>query len=265
MAFSIVTCMVFLCTYGVLSVNNYYKPYSQLVDFISRIDYDCAGTVDIKCQWIHQGSWTTIRSSETINNYAKYSARILLLSSDVELNPGQTTGNESPDENKELLTAILKNTTSLKNDLTDVKSNLGIVMSEVSSIRQEISQIKGNMTTIQDKQNEMESKFTNVEGQMRDIEDENHTLRLDIDELDILYQERCEMTNKLEDDMDRLEADYKRDTIRIFGLDEQPYETDENVKDVVINMVLKVSCQDYDWDVNDISRAYRVGKPKDDN
>ena len=63
----------------------------------------------------------------------------------------------------------------------------------------------------------------------------------------------------LEDQIDRLERESRKSTMRIFGLTEKEGETSSDAKQVVIDNVLKVVCSEEDWSPDDMQRAYRAG------
>ena len=79
-----------------------------------------------------------------------------------------------------------------------------------------------------------------------------------------VIENKSEIIDKLENDIDRLEMFSKSDTMRVFGLPELIGENDETIRQHVVDSVLKVACPHTEWERDDIKRAYRVGIATDD-
>ena len=69
-------------------------------------------------------------------------------------------------------------------------------------------------------------------------------MRLDINYLSDQLDFKSSIIENLDKDVEKLERYSTRDTIRVFGLAERVNERYDNIKQHVINSVLKVACPD---------------------
>ena len=193
--------------------------------------------------------------------YSSYHQRLLLLSADVELNPGPLTDKE------EILEAISASREDVLREMKSVKDDIKSIKQEVAGIRTEQKRVKSDISDIHKIQHDMEVRIATLETDVKSLkrsnkrlEDENEILHLDVDEISEELDKKTAIIENLDKDVDRLEAYSRRDTIRVFGLPEMVNETYDKLKGYVISSVLNVACPHFDWGPEDIVRTHRVGK-----
>ena len=113
-------------------------------------------------------------------------------------------------------------------------------------------------------QAETDKHVNRLKSNIKALQDEKETLQLDIDQLHEDFENKLDMIADMDNDLDMLERESRKATIRIFGLAEELNESRENAKRIVTDNVLKVACEGEDWNPDDLQRAYRVGESRDD-
>ncbi len=104
-----------------------------------------------------------------------------------------------------------------------------------------------------------------IETNVQFIADDKENLLLDIYALQEQYEQQRDTIDRLESTVEQLERDKFKFSMRIFGLQENVYETQSDLKSKVINEVLKVACPSKKWETDSIIEAFRVGKRSDKN
>lgn len=191
-----------------------------------------------------------------ITNYASIKTRLIMLSSDVEQNPGPLSASEQT-----LLDAIQASEQRVLGEIKEVKSEITCIKTEISEIKGECLRNKQEISGIKQSQKETDKHVKTLNQEIINMRGEKEVIQLDIDHLNEVFETKLVMLDELEDDVDKLEKETRKSTMRIFGLQEEP---NENIKAVVTEKVLKLACPYEDWNPDDIQRAYRVGECVDD-
>lgn len=192
------------------------------------------------------------------NQYNTYSQRLLILSSDVELNPGPLTDKD------EILQAIRASKDDVLGELRTVQQDIRSIRAEVKAMKTDQTKLKSDVSDVQRIQSDLEIRITDAEYAVNSLKHENETLRLDIEYLSEQLDFKSSIIDNLDKDVEKLERYSRRDTIRVFGLVEIVNERYDNIKQYVIDSVLKVACPDIEWSDNDIVRTHRIGYKMDD-
>lgn len=210
------------------------------------------GYPDIECRQM------TVPFNYTLTNqYNTYSQRLLILSSDVELNPGPLTDKD------EILQAIKSSKDDVLGELRTVQQDIRSIRAEVSAMKKDQTMLRSDVSDVQRIQSDLEIRITDVEQEVKGLKHDNETLRLDIDYLSDQLDFKSSIIDNLDKDVEKLERYSRRDTIRVFGLAERVNERYDNIKQYVINSVLKVACPDIEWSEDDIVRTHRIGYTMD--
>ena len=188
-----------------------------------------------------------------LNQYGSFFERQLLLSSDVELNPGPMTDKE------EILGAIESSKRDVMMGLKTVENDILSIRADIRKIQFSQAQIETDLSNVKDKQSGFDARMKSLEKNMNMVIGENEVLRLDINELYDKLEEKDSLIQTLDQDVDRLERYSRRDTIRVFGLKERTNEIYATIKQYVIDSVLKRARPDVEWSEEDIVRTHRVG------
>ncbi|KAH3795534.1 hypothetical protein DPMN_149089 [Dreissena polymorpha] len=143
-------------------------------DTFGANDYDvCHSTIYILRQEIM--SMCTYTST-----YAGYLARILLLSSDVELNPDPVT-DVLTDNMENILSAI-----HTRNDeIRQVRSEVHSVKTEIIGLKAEISIIRSKVNRVEEAQNKSDNRLGKLEERVGDISEMSDVLHIDLQALSI--------------------------------------------------------------------------------
>ena len=177
-----------------------------------------------------------------------------MMSADVESNPGPLSENEQV-----LFDAIEASESRVLSEIQEVKGDIKTMKSEIRYVKNECMKMKEEVEIVKQKQLGCEKHIRSMYKDIKNIQSENETMQLDIDQLNDNFEEKFTLMTDLEDQIDRLERESRKSTMRIFGLTEKEGETSSDAKQVVIDNVLKVVCSEENWSPDDMQRAYRAG------
>lgn len=231
----------------------------NFVLFEVNCSYMCTNYISNISSGLHRTTTIPFEHSN-INQYSCFSQRLLILSSDIELNPGPLSDKD------EILREIRASKADLIEEIKTVKHDIRSINKEVANMKRDQVQIKTDVSDIHLIQSNLEVRITDLEQDVdtlkqdkKTLQDDKETLQLDIEYLSDQLDRKTEIINNLDKDVEHLEAYSRRDTLRVFGLPETINETYENLKEYVISSVLKVACPHIDWSPEDIVRTHRVG------
>lgn len=142
--------------------------------------------------------------------YATFSSRVLLLSADVELNPGPT------EDTKMILQALEKNTA----ELTSIKKEVLGVRSELVCLKSELNTVKSKVINIEQKQSEFQVNIDDIEKRLSDMEYHNDVLSSDISALSLQEDSHFDRFERIETRLNNFESEKLKCSLRVFGLDE---------------------------------------------
>lgn len=230
------------------------------------INEPCAITNE-QCQWFcfertrlqtfdtnHQLSLRARSTSMGCNEnmFANYFQLKLLRSADVELNPGPFTDKD------EILNAVRTSKEQVLSEIKSVRNEVQQMRSDVDAVRRDCADVKASLHTVEQKQSNLERKFKVHETEFRQLREDKECLQLDIDEVYMLYDAKCDEVNKLDDKLEKLESLYRKDNMRIFGLPEFERSAAE-LKSNVLENVVNVAIAEENLSSEDILDAFRVG------
>lgn len=186
------------------------------------------------------------------NSYVSFQQRMLVLSKDIESNPG-------PTDMEQVLIAIKASEDRVLGEIRSVKSEILSIKNDIVSVKNDQVKTKIEVNSVKQNQVDMSSDITNLQKDNKCLSELNDQMQLDIDFLHDTVDAKTVTIEKLEDDIDRLEVRARSDMMRIFGLPILPDESDENIGQHVVQNVLKVACPGVTWECDDLKRAFRVG------
>lgn len=120
--------------------------------------------------------------------YMSYNQRVLLLSSDIELNPGPSN------DTKQILDAIKKSNDRIEK----VRDEVLAVRSDIGELKNQMSGIKSKVEAIETKQNSLEARLTQLETHNETLSYKMEVNTLDLEQLAFNYEKKCEDFDKLE-------------------------------------------------------------------
>ena len=196
-------------------------------------------------------------------SYSSYFVRILLLSMDVETNPGPL---DTADKN-EILDAIKASGDGLKLEMQYIKHDIENIKDDMKSVWNMCKEMNTRVDNIHKKQNQIETHLSSIESEVDNIKMDKEMLQLDVDAVHQNCNENTDRISNIEMTVERIERKAIRANLRIFNLpDGEEDNSDENrLKQKVVDSVLKVSCPNVEWSPDCLSDTYRLGKPGDFN
>ena len=189
--------------------------------------------------------------------YPYFNQRILLLSSDVETNPGPIS-----DCKDEILAAIASVKTDLLTEIRFVKSHINCIKEEICTIKQNQVTFKQDINTLQNNQKSIDNDVTGLKRCVRDLEQKKELLMNDIDWLNDELCKKGERMDSIEKHIDQLEAYSRRENTRVFGIPEDEDETPLSIKETLLSY-FRIADPNKEWSTRDIVRAHRIGSTND--
>lgn len=185
---------------------------------------------------------------------------LLLLSGDIEENPGPV----SEDSENRILEAISSLEYRITSEIKDVKLDITAMKNDISKIKLESYENKQEMIKIKHNQSSLAAEMASVQNEVEQLRDIKESLQLDVEYIHNKIEMQQSKLDDMNQDIDFIEREARKSTIRVFGLEESDQESNWQLKDKVLNKVLKVSCPEEDWQKDDIKHVTRMGKRSDD-
>ena len=145
-------------------------------------------------------------------------------------------------------------------ELNDVRGDINTMKSDIAEVKAECVKAKSDIAVVKAAQTKSDAKVNKLKTTDGHIQSSAETMQLDIDQLNDDFQSKLDLIADLDVDLDRLERESRKSTMRIFGLSEESGERKEDAKRIVAEKVLKVACEKENWSLDDLLRAYRVGE-----
>ena len=152
-------------------------------------------------------SGRTITSAYT---YTNYYARLLMLSADVESNPGPLSENEQV-----LFDAMKASESRVLSEIQEVKGDIKTMKNEIRYVKNECMKTKEEVEIVKQKQLGCEKHIRSMYKDIKNIQSENETMQLDSDHLNDNFEEKLTLMTDLEDQIDRLERESRKSTMQI--------------------------------------------------
>ncbi|XP_045215621.2 uncharacterized protein LOC123565929 [Mercenaria mercenaria] len=185
--------------------------------------------------------------------YNIYSQRLLLLSSDVELNPGPTA------ETQQSLDAISSSNMIISPHIEQVKHEILAVRADMAEVKNEVAYIKSKVSGVELEQRNMKCKLQEIDSQMDTLTYKSEIVDGDVRELAINFEMKLEQIDDIQRQMHYLDKENRKNNLRVFGLNESDDETPESSKTKIENELLKVAYPDDDNMFSSILYARSLG------
>lgn len=181
------------------------------------------------------------------------SRELLLLSGDIELNPGLTTraqectGDTEQTQLDQIFTMLQR-----VNDCTEkMEKGQGSLIESVNAVQKNQEAIQASLKDIDKRLSDVESKASGID----DLQQELSHLRQLTDNL-------CKENARLIDDQSELEDRMRRENLLFYGLQDEPLEKWEDTENKVLNLISETLKLPVSKDM--IQRAHRIGVFSDD-
>lgn len=192
---------------------------------------------------------TPARSSR-LNSYTGFEMLKLLLSNDIELNPGPTDMDTILAAIKDSESKLMSQMSILQNDVSGMKQDLLSIKAEQDSFRSQLNQIK-------QKQDALCSEIQNTDRLVEKCQEVSENVQLDVEWVSNCLGKQSDTVSFLQKEVERLNQKSISNNMRIFGLRFDSNTDDGGLINLVINKVLKVACPSFRWSPDDI-KAVRV-------
>ena len=172
--------------------------------------------------------------------YCLYHRRVLLLASDVELNPGPTQETELI--LKAIETANEKKSSEISelgNDKTSLKSDLSCVQSDIRTIKTKVKKFDEQHSVLENELKSIKSKVDGIERTATEVE-------RDIGELAINDEVKGNCIENMLSQMNMIDRELRKSNLHIFGVPDMKDETPNQTRQLVAN--LPVSTNDGDME-----------------
>lgn len=217
---------------------------------------------DLICGQIKSENWpmcfdfsSTTPLPSNVNEHLAHTS--ILLSYDVETNPGPTDLDDVIQAIQSSETKVLLEVRSMKDDISEIKSDL-------SSLKLENEQMKMNMKSMHGRQSSLAELINNTNKNVDQLQECSENLRLDVDHINDLAEKNSMQLENLEDDLDRLNIAQISANMRVFGLDIKKTDSEKDVEYNVIKHVLKKAYPGGDWVSEDIKRVQIISESEGD-
>ena len=184
--------------------------------------------------------------------YLSLSRRMLLLSGDVEMNPG-------PEDTQVILDAINRSNEKVAAEIGAVRRDIGGIKDDLRGIKMELSAVRSNMAQVENRQAGMEYKLREVDQRIVRLEHHAEVVVGDMEATSINNEVFSEKLEKLERQMNLLESEKIKCNLRVFGLEEDESES-VSLQNIVANKVLSVSGAADDLGEHVIESVKRIGE-----
>lgn len=186
------------------------------------------------------------------------SLRLLMLSSDIESNPGPTDLDSILEAIKSSENKMLKQLSDSENKMVhkiqSVLSDLAVIKIDIADLKSENQKVRDELEAVKMKANKIDSNSAANSVRVSDLEDISENLRIDVDFLQGQVNAKDDNLKTMRDDIEDLKRQSISDNRRVFGLSLNPDKDASSLKMDVIEKILNIASPNIDWKRHDIKR-----------
>ena len=206
---------------------------------------------DSACPSVTVGSCTGVDYGAL---YGSYWRDVLLLSGDIETNPGPSSDTEA------ILHAINESNVAIKTDLGILKQNVTDIKSDLSEMKTELNTVKHKVVKVESNQKVLNCKISDLEQRMNSAEIERDNTRVDMSSISMHLDREYDRLEMIEQKLLMMESENVKCSLRIFGLQENENQN-TNLEEVIESSVFNEMDENERLTAANIS-AKRVGNAK---
>lgn len=268
-ACNILLLIILLVTYGVLScreyvLKNYALPFTyEVVEFpfplslatavIITSNGHCVTNMFISCRPDFD-----CMANVTEGLYSSYFQRQLMLSADVELNPGP--GSQITDDNTRIILEAINET---KNGICDLKAEMKSARADLSNLKTEMNSINCKLRSLENMYGKLETRVKKMEKSSEELQFQQEVLENDMSCLSIRDEIKDKRLTNIERQLDIIESARLKCSLRIFGLEET--EADETELKTIVERELLSVGENEEYTENTIASARRIGSKEENS
>ncbi|KAL4236823.1 hypothetical protein ACF0H5_005210 [Mactra antiquata] len=129
---------------------------------------------------------------------------MLLLSSDIELNPGPLSDKD------EILQAIMKSSGELKSEIKGVKDDKAKIVADINNVKDTCEQLHKRVGDIDTKQTQFSNEIKVVKDDIENLYTEREMLQLDIDAMKDITDSKHDQIERMDGVLDTIENKVNR-------------------------------------------------------
>ena len=130
--------------------------------------------------------------------YFSYSSRLLLLSADVELNPGPITDKD------EILKAISDSNKELRSDIHALRSDISKIKTDINEVKQTCANLNTKMESLDLKHTDLETNMKQVKNEIENIHADRDMVMLDVDVIKELCDTKLKSIDRIDEAVEKL-------------------------------------------------------------
>ena len=161
-------------------------------------------------------------TSTTNNMLVDISQTLLLLSADVETNPGPTELDDIINAIKTSENNILEEVRSMKVDISDMKKDL-------STLKLENENTKIKMSNLHERQTDLAKLVSDANENIDQLNENKENMTLDIEHINELAENNTSKLESFEQELEKLQVAQLSSNMRIFGLFTQPEDSEYTI------------------------------------
>eukprot|EP00745_Piridium_sociabile_P010451 TRINITY_DN17335_c0_g1_i1.p1 TRINITY_DN17335_c0_g1~~TRINITY_DN17335_c0_g1_i1.p1 ORF type:complete len:549 (-),score=105.31 TRINITY_DN17335_c0_g1_i1:225-1871(-) len=193
----------------------------------------------------------------------------LLMSGDVELNPGPVEkeqvqeGNETnlSDKINQILNAIVEQNKKQEEQARKVTDDLNDIKGVVKRVDERCEEISQRCNSLEKENQRLTTTVLGLVDGLSAVSIDVSATKQETGQLSTTVHHMQEQINSMCEDIDRLESFSRRDNLRMFGIPESDREDYTKCASAVIN-VLNEAGGGRTWTEDDVVRAHRVGQAR---
>lgn len=172
--------------------------------------------------------------------YSSFYSRLLLLSADVELNPGPVSDTEL------ILKAIEESNNKMANDIRGLKDDIAGLKTDISGVKTELKSVSEKVAKIDERQKTVETDVKTIQSQISDIEYNAGIMHADVGALSVNDERRDDQIDKILNQLNGVDREMRKCNLRIFGIPDGENETQKETKLKVMSSVLNAAASHSD-------------------
>ncbi|KAL4239903.1 hypothetical protein ACF0H5_000702 [Mactra antiquata] len=223
---------ILFCVYGVLLAHTWMKSidiiYREQNLMVDNMYHSVSPSITCSALCDNQDS-----SNLMFYDIAQYK---LMLSSDVETNPG-------PADLETILDAIKQSEEKVLNQIMSVKSEITDIKNDISTIHKDHLKLQSEVNEIREKQASYEEILKSTHQHVDVLEEITENLRLDIDHVNNTAETHYDTLSRLTEEVERLNIKSISNNMRVFGLSVENISTYSDLVKYVLENVLKIAFQ----------------------
>jgi len=166
-------------------------------------------------------------------SFSTVQPKLLLLSGDIETNPGPTSDTQL------ILGAINDCKAELSSEIIALRQDVSVIQQDLKNVKSEVHSLKGKIDTVESQQRRCVERIKTIDKKIDAVEYDKQVIQGDIQEIGFSLERESGRMEYLEQQMIMMDAESVKDSLRVFGLSENESET-SSLEDLLDTEVFSV-------------------------